>query len=180
MKTCTKCFEEKDPECFYFQKNKGSRGGCLSAYCKKCICAIRKLFRDQNVNLTRERKREYHVRNREKRNKHKRDRRAFLRETNPGEIARRDRARWLKSKYGITLEQYELLRKSQNDACAICKKPFVSGSRKTNFGVDHSHKTGAVRGLLCYHCNAGLGMARESAEILNGMIAYLHRYNEEK
>ena len=179
MKTCTKCFIEKPPEGFYFQKNKGI-GGCLSAYCKLCICAARKIFREANVELIRERKRRYHVLNREKRNGSKRERRQFLRKTDPSKIIRMDKARWLKSKYGITLEHYEALRKKQKDACEICRKPFIAGGRKTNFGVDHSHKTGAVRGLLCYHCNAGLGMARESVKILNGMIAYLHRYNEEK
>ena len=180
MKTCTKCFVEKSDDLFYIQKNKGSEVGRLASACKACTCKSRKVFREENVELIRDSKREYHALNRDARNKHKRERRQFLRQTDPSEITKRDKARWLKSKYGITLEHYEALRKKQKDACEICRKPFIAGGRKTNFGVDHSHKTGAVRGLLCYHCNAGLGMARESVKILNGMIAYLHRYNEEK
>lgn len=179
MKTCTKCFVEKPPEGFYFQKNKGSKGGCLSAYCKTCTCSIRKAFRDANVELIRERKHQYHINHREKRNKSKRDRRLFLRKTNPSEIVKRDKERWLKYVYGITIEKYESMRAEQNDSCAICKKKFVAGGKKTNFGVDHCHKTGKVRGLLCYHCNAALGMVLENEEIILSMIAYLRRYKRE-
>ncbi len=179
MKTCTKCFAEKPPEGFYFQKNKGSNGGCLSAYCKTCTCEIRKSFRDANVELTRERKHQYHINHREKRNKSKRDRRQHLRKTNPAEIAKRDKTRWLKYVYGISFEKYEAMRVEQNDSCAICRKQFVHGGKKTNFGVDHCHKTGKVRGLLCYHCNAALGMVREKEEIILSMIAYLQRYKEQ-
>src|ERR1035437_8553174 len=59
------------------------------------------------------------------------------------------------SKYGINLMQYNQMLKQQNECCAICKK------HKSNFkqalSVDHSHKTGQVRALLCHSCNRILG-----------------------
>jgi hypothetical protein len=59
----------------------------------------------------------------------------------------------------------------QNDVCKICKGP--GDGKKGNLAVDHNHKTGAVRGLLCNSCNVALGNAKESIEILQSMIKYL-------
>lgn len=56
----------------------------------------------------------------------------------------------LKLKYGITLEEFEMMKSRQNDVCAICQK-----SRPLT--VDHCHTTGKVRMLLCNSCNRGLG-----------------------
>ncbi|MGH7974764.1 MAG: endonuclease VII domain-containing protein [bacterium] len=56
----------------------------------------------------------------------------------------------LKYKYGITFDQYNTLVKKQNKKCAIC---FDDNS----LCVDHNHKTGKVRGLLCKSCNSRLG-----------------------
>lgn len=57
----------------------------------------------------------------------------------------------LKKHYGITNEQYSELLEKQNDCCALCKR---HKSEFTNFlSVDHDHKTGEIRGLLCTHCN---------------------------
>src|ERR1700731_4765204 len=55
-------------------------------------------------------------------------------------------------KYNLTIEQYQELLKSQDNKCASCKKPFL----KTPF-VDHCHRTGKTRGLLCSNCNFGIG-----------------------
>ena len=58
--------------------------------------------------------------------------------------------------------------KIQNGKCAIC------GERKDKtLVVDHNHKTGEVRGLLCGHCNHVLGFAKDNINILNKMIDYL-------
>ncbi len=56
----------------------------------------------------------------------------------------------LSKRYGITVEEYEDLLKSQDGVCAICKMPCVTGKR---LHVDHDHMTGEIRGLLCYRCN---------------------------
>jgi hypothetical protein len=53
--------------------------------------------------------------------------------------------------YGISQVEYDALRVFQNNACAICKRNNVK------LCIDHCHKTGIVRGLLCSSCNNGLG-----------------------
>lgn len=59
----------------------------------------------------------------------------------------RDRA--YKSKYGISLEDYNRLSEAQRGLCALCLRP----SMNKKLAVDHDHKTGRIRGLLCVVCN---------------------------
>lgn len=70
-------------------------------------------------------------------------------------------------KYGLTLEQYEAILAGQNGRCAICHK--VSD----RLVIDHCHRTGEVRGILCGTCNVGVGMFDDSAEHLQAAIKYL-------
>jgi len=78
----------------------------------------------------------------------------------------------LKKRYGITLEDYERMLELQGGCCKICgcKSP---GNKSKHFSVDHSHTTQEVRGLLCHHCNTGLGYFRDSREALSNAIIYL-------
>jgi hypothetical protein len=88
------------------------------------------------------------------------------------------RDRWLRKKYGISLAIYESMLSAQGGACAICG---VVEDIKTRWGtarnlkVDHCHVNGAVRGILCQGCNAGLGHFRDSPDIMQKAIAYLLR-----
>jgi len=62
--------------------------------------------------------------------------------------------------FGITQDQYNFLSESQGNVCAICKNPEISKSNKKTIdmlSIDHDHKTGKVRGLLCKKCNSILG-----------------------
>lgn len=76
----------------------------------------------------------------------------------------------LKKTYGITLEQYEALLAHQDGRCAVCYgKP-----RKRRLAVDHNHKTGEIRGLLCTRCNHKMiGAAHENPVILRRAAEYL-------
>ena len=81
------------------------------------------------------------------------------------------RARWayeLKRRYGTTLAEYERMFELQAGVCAICKKP-PNGRR---LDIDHSHETGAIRGLLCTTCNRAVG-AFESLVRKEGGQEYL-------
>lgn len=60
----------------------------------------------------------------------------------------------LKREYGIDLTTYESMLSSQNNVCKICSGVNKSGMA---LAVDHDHKTGQVRGLLCTRCNNQLG-----------------------
>ena len=86
------------------------------------------------------------------------------------EIVRRCK---LKKKYGITPEQFDELLKKQSARCAICGK---SGSGRIGGGrllVDHCHKTGAVRGLLCHQCNSAIGMLNDDVDVVASAFRYL-------
>lgn len=73
--------------------------------------------------------------------------------------------------YGITLADYERLRRKQRNRCAICERPpYPVGSRLV---PDHNHATGEVRGLLCQPCNSGLGLMGEKPERLVAAAKYL-------
>lgn len=74
--------------------------------------------------------------------------------------------------YGITAEEYGLLYEAQGRRCAICRRATGAVRR---LAVDHDHKTGKVRGLLCKPCNRyGLGMfARDNPEIFDRAADYL-------
>lgn len=82
------------------------------------------------------------------------------------------RERHLVRKYGVDLAQYERMLKAQEGRCAICgceEKTQHNGV----FHVDHCHKTGAVRGLLCRGCNHVLGHLKDDPELLRNAISYL-------
>jgi len=78
----------------------------------------------------------------------------------------------VKAKYGISAEEYDSLLEKQGGACAICREPCASGQR---LSVDHDHKTGQVRGLLCRRCNAGIGQLRDSVSLVLRAASYLER-----
>lgn len=73
--------------------------------------------------------------------------------------------------YGISLKSYDKMLKEQGGGCKICgtKIPNCKG----RFCVDHDHKTGKIRGLLCTKCNTGLGMFVDNPKILAAAITYL-------
>lgn len=80
---------------------------------------------------------------------------------------------WLSKRYGLTLDDYNNILLVQNNGCAICSTKEPGGKNK-RFHVDHCHKTGAIRGLLCDKCNRGLGYFNDSIENLNSAIGYLN------
>ena len=82
----------------------------------------------------------------------------------------------LKANYGLTLEDYEQLLTKQKGVCAICFQPETTMSNAgyiKNLSVDHCHTTGKIRGLLCHHCNTGIGKFMDSVERLESAIKYL-------
>ena len=77
--------------------------------------------------------------------------------------------------YGIAVDDYDKMFKKQNGVCAICGKPETKISRSgvRRLSIDHNHKTGKIRGLLCCKCNIGIGSFLESVEFLLKAIKYL-------
>lgn len=78
------------------------------------------------------------------------------------------------SRYGMTLEEYDVLLASQNGVCPICGGTRSGGDRR--MPVDHCHVTGKVRGILCDPCNKGLGHFKDDLERLRAAVAYLEAH----
>lgn len=78
-------------------------------------------------------------------------------------------------KYGITVEDYNKMFQEQDGKCAICHKDQLEF--RIRFSVDHNHKTGKVRGLLCHNCNRALGWFYDDIETLQSAIEYLQGDN---
>ena len=81
--------------------------------------------------------------------------------------------------YDITAEDFARMFSKQDGKCAICHQPETSVDKNGNvkiLSVDHCHKSGKVRELLCYSCNSMLGQARDKIETLEAGIAYLKKH----
>lgn len=76
----------------------------------------------------------------------------------------------LKRQYGMIQKEYEEMLEKQNHKCSIC------ATHIDNPCVDHDHKTGKVRGLLCRTCNSGLGHFKDNERILVSAAEYLRRH----
>jgi hypothetical protein len=85
------------------------------------------------------------------------------------------RAAARKWKYGLTEAAYDAVFLEQEGKCAICFVTFDDAVKATSPHVDHSHRDGHVRGLLCDKCNKGLGNFEDSVENLEAAAIYLKR-----
>ncbi len=90
-------------------------------------------------------------------------------EKNPDKVAAHRRKRNLKEKYGLTVEQYDEMVFEQNGACFVCNT--VPERRRLN--VDHCHKTGKVRKLLCDKCNMAIGLLEDDIDRISKVRKYL-------
>ena len=72
----------------------------------------------------------------------------------------------LQQKYGISAAEVDILKSSQGGLCPICQERSAEH-------VDHDHKTGKVRAILCELCNGFLGAFNDDPELIKRAIAYL-------
>ncbi len=152
-KTCTKCGRFQSFELFYNRKlMKDGKG----SWCKDCMDAKRKQNPPSKLTVESRRKARVWCKN------------------NPRSM----RNKRLK-KYGITVEEYDRMFEAQRGLCAICGHPETTIDARYGkmrmLSVDHCHTTGKVRGLLCGHCNIGLGSFKDDASLLAHAITYLGR-----
>lgn len=142
---CAKCFMLLARSCF-FKNTKRASG--ITSYCRSCNKRDVADWRKKNRDASRLWAKRWYADNPEKR---------FYYNTT--------------KTTGVTLEQFKEMQSAQNNLCAICKKA-PSGKR---LHIDHCHKTGKIRGLLCYKCNVGIGYFNDSEEMLTAAIKYLRR-----
>ena len=79
-------------------------------------------------------------------------------------------------RYGVTPLEYEDMLWDQGNRCMICGKVFGPDNHSC---VDHNHRTGEVRGLLCRKCNIAIGLLNEDPGVLKNAIRYLTNQNED-
>ena len=149
LKPCGRCGRMLRLDRFY--RSRASRDG-RTHICRDCSNAANRQWREAN----RDRRAEY--------------RRRYA-EANHAELARRGRRTQLRSRFGLSPEQYEAILELQGRACAICG----GDNRSKALCVDHDHRSGIVRGLLCHRCNTVIGFARDSAPRLRAAAAYIRR-----
>lgn len=143
-KKCTKCNTDK-PLTDYYPHKKGKFG--FRPVCKSCEIKYRKRYNIKNKDKLTKYSKLYQINNKSK----IKDRKLF-------------------KTYGITLHDYNLMLKHQNNKCLVCKNKFD----KNNIPyVDHDHSNSKVRGLLCNGCNIALGWVNDDIDILNSLINYL-------
>ncbi len=130
-------------------------------------------YLESNREKVNARRREYYRKNAEKLNP------GFKARYHSGKDAHTD-AR-LKRKFGITLEDYNAMFALQKGNCAVCGTKQKIKDKYGNFrrlAVDHDHKTGKVRQLLCGPCNTSIGLIKENVKTLNKMIDYIKKHED--
>ena len=137
MKYCKYCQQELYTSCFSPHPNTADK---LSNKCKECV---RTYNRARWAGLSAEEKAARVAQNRR------------LRHARWEAYSRADKCKAFRRKYGVRLAEYEEQWQVQNFCCAICKRERNKNEKA--FAVDHCHKTGVVRGILCPQCNVDLG-----------------------
>lgn len=129
-----------------FWKDKRRKNG-LQVYCKPCFKEFRRNWADRKAAA----RRWYH---------------------NKGKYAAAAK------RYGIPLDEYmDALAKFT--ACKICRREITTVTMDGHTrlpSVDHDHKTGKVRGLLCSRCNVALGMLGEDIPTMQRALKYVKEH----
>lgn len=161
MKTCNHCNKEK--ELSEFHKSKNNPDG-LTYTCKLC--------RNREQSDLRMFKYNTDLQYRQKTNQYNNEAQRKRNLKNP--LYKINQS--LKSRYGITLKEYNEKFIHQKGLCKICNKSETQLDLNGNIKrlhVDHNHKTGKVRGLLCSECNTGIGKFKDDISLLEKVIEYL-------
>lgn len=143
-KKCNICGEIKSID--LFSKTKQLKSG-YKGHCKDCHNSINKKYYSNPKNYDRQRE---------------------WAKNNPESRKLSYKKHNIKKYYGLSWNEYEKLLERFNNKCGIC-----GGIDPISLSVDHDHKTGKVRGLLCNNCNNGLGRFKDSPELLAKAIEYL-------
>ena len=138
---------------FYRAKTNKNGSICYQARCKSCMNKDN-LTRYKNLTLE------------EKKEKQKRNVSRMGRDYFKGKNLLRN--------YGLTLDDFKMMYEQQNGCCYLCETHIEGRQIK----VDHNHKTGKVRKLLCHNCNTSLGLLGESPKIFYKCAEYLKEHND--
>lgn len=159
MKVCTKCGASRQISAY--SKDRSKPDGRHSQ-CKLC-------HRAHYEAMVLRRTAEEHQR--------AKDRSRQWRLDNPKRASRTVRNATLKKKYGITADEYDRMFSAQGNSCAICGRSEHGGNGA--FHVDHDHKTGKIRAILCQGCNTSLGHMNEDPSLLRKAATYLEEHGHQ-
>lgn len=164
FRRCSSC-GHVGPERDDFVPDVRCRGG-IRNQCHTCHSRVGREVRERHAPEYKERFRVWYANNRDKF-------RAIKRESNKKhavQIALKKRTRRL-AKMGLTPEQYDAMEKAQGGLCRICGGPPTGRWKRLH--IDHDHKTGRVRGLLCVGCNRALGYLNDDPKRARSAAGYL-------
>jgi len=154
--TCTKCKNPKRED--EMSKDKNRHNG-ISSWCKQCRRVMSFSRKKRNPESVARQK------------SIKALRYAELNTDQPEAAYMKRRGITLKHRYGMSLEDYDVMLSAQSECCAICERP--ASDLTYLLRVDHCHESGEVRGLLCVSCNGFLGAIKDRVELLHRAIYYL-------
>lgn len=152
-KRCSNCGIEKPLRDFRAETHR-DRPSFVESSCRSCEAERRRKWRQENKEREKETERKWRL-------------------ENPKKAKKRDHKRRRKQ-YGLSREQFEALLLDQQHKCASCGKQFESSKKYLGPHVDHCHKTGVVRGLLCHNCNIAEGFLG-SLKNARALVAYMEK-----
>ena len=130
--------------------------------------SVMTLWRRKNPERAAAYRKEYEAENRDELNRKRRE----YRKKNPDITG----GPWYRQKYSLSLEEYQKLLDEQHSCCRLCGKPSWECRRR--LVVDHDHKTGKVRGLLCTTCNILVGfIEKKGREAVDAAFEYVKHYS---
>lgn len=183
VKFCNYCKETKNSSDFYYKKDRKDN---LDTYCKICTLSKNKILYNKKESYKKTRK-EYKIKNKEKIAQKEKEYRKVNKEKIKIRVEKyiNDNREIIKNKvifkkYGLTSQEYNNLLLECNNLCSICKNSETTKHRNGNIkslSIDHCHKTGKVRSLLCTNCNIVLGKFNDSIKLFENTISYLKKYN---
>jgi hypothetical protein len=185
MFKCSGCGVLKSRDDFYRQTHRRDK---IQSRCKECYRQYQRDHRDERREWERRHAKKPGVaarlaaqsRERRKNNPEKYRAKARAEYTKRGGKEFHGPRSWtyqIKSKFGLTPAEYTAMAERQGGVCGICGGN--RSARVKRLVVDHCHRTGTVRGLLCSNCNYALGQFSDSPGLLMAALAYLARSAKE-
>lgn len=165
MKACSKCSILKELTEYIIDK-RYKQG--VHSICKCCQSAWKKEWKKRNKDVIREKDSKYREINKEKLKEYN----YKYREENKYSKRKNSHLKWA---FNITLDDYNNMLNKQNNSCAICG--ISRSSLKKDLYVDHCHKTGKIRELLCDGCNRGMGQFKDNIDLMSKALTYLEKHN---
>jgi hypothetical protein len=161
-KTCTKC---QNIKCLTDFSVRDKKTGKLNSWCRDCRKEYASTWWKSNNNEMKTQKKNWYEINKEEQKEKCRNR------YHAGDKQKHAHVVWrnkLIREFGITEHDYNLRLNDQNEACKICGK-----KDDQRLAVDHCHRTGVIRGLLCRRCNMTIGLLEDNPCLIRSVANYI-------